>query len=62
MNSLISFATERVKSLVSKKVGAAVLAEGALTGTKYQGVPLIIYIICTAVLDAVKYYADAKFS
>ena len=60
MGHLGSFAIERLKSVVSKKVGAAVLAEGAAMGTDYQGVPLMIYIICQALVDAVKAHAGAS--
>ena len=60
MNELLRFAKERVGSLVSKKVGAAVLAEGAAAGTDYQGVPLMIYIICQALVDAAKAHAGAS--
>lgn len=57
MEHLGSFVVERVKSVVSKKVGAAVLAEGASVGTEYQGLPLIIYIVCQALVDAAKAHA-----
>ena len=60
MGHLGSFAIERLKSVVSKKVGAAVLAEGAAVGTDYQGVPLMIYIICQALVDAAKAHAGAS--
>ena len=54
LGNLISFATERAKSLVSKKVGAAVLGEIALEGTEYQGTALLVYIVCQALVDAVR--------
>lgn len=60
MGALFSFAKERVGSLVSKKVGAAVLGEAAAIGTPYQGVPLIVYIIMQALLEAVKYHSDSQ--
>jgi len=53
MNALIGFAVERGKSLVSKKVGAAVLTAGAATG----GAPTeavwtgIAYIFAQALVD-----------
>jgi|TARA_R110000764_G_scaffold132245_1_gene220060 hypothetical protein len=59
MNDIINFAKERVGSLVSKKVGAAVLAEGAAIGTEHQGLPLIIYIVMQGIVDAAKAYAEA---
>jgi len=57
MGHLGSFAIERLKSVVSKKVGAAILAEGASVGTEYQGLPMIIYIVCQALVDAAKAHA-----
>ena len=60
MGALFSFAKERVGSLVSKKVGAAVLGEAAAIGTPYQGVPLIVYIIMQALLETVKYHSDSQ--
>ena len=60
MGHLGSFVVERLKSAVSKKVGAAVLAEGAAAGTDYQGVPLMIYIICQALVDAAKAHAGGE--
>jgi len=57
MGHLGSFAIERLKSVVSKKVGAAALAEVASVGTEYQGLPLIIYIVCQALVDAAKAHA-----
>ena len=56
MNVFMEFAKERLGSLISKKVGAAVLAEGAAMGTEHQGLPLIIYIIMQGLVDAAKAY------
>jgi len=61
MNPLFSFILERGKSLVSKKLGAAVVAEGAAIGTPLQGVPLLVYIVVQGAVDIFKYYADKKF-
>ena len=60
MGHLGSFAIERLKSVVSKKVGAAVRAEGAAMGTDDPGVPLMIYLICQALVDAAKAHAGAS--
>tara|TARA_R110000824_G_scaffold356899_1_gene544204 strand:+ start:579 stop:770 length:192 start_codon:yes stop_codon:yes gene_type:complete len=60
MGVIFDFAKERIGSLVSKKVGAAVLAEGAAIGTEHQGLPLIIYIVMQGIVDAAQAYAGAK--
>tara|TARA_R100001086_G_scaffold15455_1_gene7599 strand:+ start:182 stop:385 length:204 start_codon:yes stop_codon:yes gene_type:complete len=56
------FIKERLKSLVSKKIGAAVIGEGvaSVSAPEIQGIPTIVYIIAQALVDAVKYYAEAK--
>ena len=56
MNALISFTKERVGSLISKKLGAAVAAEVGAVGTELQGVPLLVYIIVQGLVDAFKYW------
>ena len=58
------FLTERLKGLVSKKIGAAVLGEGVASASapEMQGIPTIVYIIAQALVDAVKHYADSKES
>jgi|7_EtaG_2_1085326.scaffolds.fasta_scaffold150141_2 hypothetical protein len=61
MGDLMDFAKDRVKSLVSKKVGAAVLAEGAAAGTDLQGVPLLVFIVVQGLVDAAKAYAEARY-
>lgn len=60
MGKLISFATERVGSLVSKKLGAALGAESiaATSAPDLQGIPLIVYIVVQGLLDGWKYWAD----
>jgi len=60
MNALFSFVVERGKSLVSKKLGAAIVAEGAVTGTPLAGQPLMVYIIAQAISEAFKYWVDAN--
>jgi|TARA_Y100000034_G_scaffold28223_1_gene33934 uncharacterized protein YutE (UPF0331/DUF86 family) len=55
-----SFLTERIKSLVSKKLGATLLAEGALTGTELSGYPLMLYIIVQAAVDIAKHWIDSQ--
>ena len=61
---MTSFITERLQSLMSKKIGAAVVGETVLAATspEIQGVPTIVYIIIQGVVDAVKYYTDKKFA
>ena len=61
---MTSFITERLQSLISKKIGAAVVGETVLAATapEIQGVPTIVYIIIQGVVDAVKYYTDKKFA
>ena len=60
MNAIVDFVTERVGSLVSKKVGATILAEGAVAGTDLQGYPLILFIVVQAIVDIAKYHIDNR--
>lgn len=62
MSSLMSFAQERIGSLVSKKVGAAVVGEVAIAGdgSLPNGLPTIIYIIAQALVDAARAYGEAR--
>ena len=60
MGALAGFVVERAKSLVSKKVGAALMAEGAVVGTDLQGIPLIVFIVVQGALDGWKYYCDKQ--
>lgn len=60
MGGLIAFAKERVGSLVSKKLGAAIGAETIVAGTELQGVPLIVYIIVQGALDGWRYWVDRQ--
>jgi ABC-type thiamin/hydroxymethylpyrimidine transport system permease subunit len=62
MSSLMSFAQERIGSLVSKKVGAAVVGEIAVAGegSLPSGLPTIIYIIAQALVDAARAYGEAR--
>jgi hypothetical protein len=65
MSGLMDFAQERVKGLISKKVGAAVVAEGAVAGTDGaipSGLPTIIYLLSQALVDAAKAYGEGKAS
>jgi hypothetical protein len=58
-----SFLTERLQSLISKKLGAAVLGEGvvAASAPDLAGQPTLVFIVMQALVDAVKYYTDKKF-
>jgi ABC-type thiamin/hydroxymethylpyrimidine transport system permease subunit len=58
-----SFLTERLQSLVSKKLGAAVLGEGvvAVGAPDLAGQPTLVFIVVQGLVDAVKYYTDKKF-
>jgi ABC-type thiamin/hydroxymethylpyrimidine transport system permease subunit len=62
MSALMSFAQERIGSLISKKVGAAVVGEVAIAsdGSIPSGLPTIIYIIAQALVDAARAYGEAK--
>tara|TARA_R110000751_G_scaffold13544_1_gene45371 strand:+ start:142 stop:342 length:201 start_codon:yes stop_codon:yes gene_type:complete len=62
MSSLMSFAQERIGSLVSKKVGAAIVGEAAIAGegSLPSGLPTIIYIIAQALVDAARAYGEAR--
>jgi hypothetical protein len=62
MNKLLAFGVDRVKSLVSKKVGAAALtataaSAGASEGTIYTG---IAYIVCQTFYDCFKLWVESK--
>ena len=52
------FVTERAGSLVSKKLGAAAVAETVVAAANpdLQGVPLIVYIIAQGLVDVAKHY------
>ena len=62
MNNLASFAIERIGSLVSKKVGAAVGAEAivGVANPELQGIPLIVFIIVQGIVDLGKAYIEKK--
>ena len=63
MSGLMDFAQERVKGLISKKIGAAVGAEGAVAGADGaipSGLPTIIYLLAQALVDAAKAYGEAR--
>jgi ABC-type thiamin/hydroxymethylpyrimidine transport system permease subunit len=64
MSSLMSFAQERVQSLISKKVGAAVMGEVAIAseGSLPSGLPTIVYLIAQALVDAARAYGEARQS
>jgi len=61
MGAFARFLKNRIGSLVSKKVGAALLGEAAVTGTSLQGVPLCIYIVVQGAVDAWQYYVDRRW-
>lgn len=54
------FIAERLKSVVSKKLGVALLAEGSLMGTELQGYPLLVYIVVQGCVDAFKHWNDGR--
>ena len=58
-----SFLTERLQSLISKKLGAAVLGEGvvAASAPDLAGQPTLVFIVMQELVDDVKYYTDKKF-
>jgi hypothetical protein len=60
----MDFILERAKSLVSKKLGAAVVGEGVVSASSPElvGYPTLVYIVTQAIVDAVKHYADKRFS
>ena len=60
MGHLGSFAIERLKSVVSKKLAAAVMAEGVVAGTGLAGTPLIAYIVVQGAVDLGKHFIDAR--
>ena len=60
MGGLLKFAKERAGSLISKKLGAAVIAETSAIGTPLQGYPLMVYILAQALTDAFKYWVDSQ--
>ena len=62
MGNLLGFIGERAKSLVSKKLGAAIAGEVVAAGAApdMQGIPLIVYIVAQAIVDAFKYWVDSR--
>jgi len=56
----MNFILERVKSAVSKKLGAAIACETLVAGTDLQGTPLLVYIVVQGVVDLGKHYLDSR--
>tara|TARA_R100001244_G_scaffold11141_1_gene13228 strand:+ start:989 stop:1162 length:174 start_codon:yes stop_codon:yes gene_type:complete len=56
----MGFILERVKSLASKKLGAALAGESIVAGSPLQGYPLMVYIAAQAVLEGFKYWSDKQ--
>ena len=54
------FVIERLKSVVSKKLAAAVMAEGVVAGTGLVGVPLIVYIVVQGLVDLGRHFIDSR--
>ena len=54
------FIVERLKSVVSKKLVAAVMAEGVVAGTGLVGVPLIVYIVVQGLVDLGRHFIDSR--
>ena len=54
------FVAERVGSLASKRLGAAVAAETVVAQTHpaLAGVPLVVYIVAQTALEAWRYYVN----
>ena len=61
---MFDFIKERAQSLISKKLGAAVIGETmvAAASPELQGVPLIVYLSGQATVDAVKAYVEGSSS
>jgi len=59
-----SFITDKLQGLVSKKLGAAIVGEGVIAASapELAGQPTLVYIVAQALVDAVKYYTDKKFT
>jgi hypothetical protein len=60
LGNLFGFVKERAASLVSKKLGAAVVGETLAYGTEMQGWSLIVYIIAQAAVDFGKYWVGSR--
>jgi len=56
----MSFILERLKSVVSKKLGAAVMAEAGAVGTPLQGIPLLVYIVVQGASECFRYWVDSR--
>ena len=56
------FITDRVKSLISKKLGAAVIGETLVATAQPEmiGQPTIVYIIAQAIVVAIKHFTEQK--
>ena len=54
------FIAERLKSVVSKKLGVTLLAEGSAMGTELQGYPLLVYIVVQGGVDAFKHWNEVR--
>ena len=61
MGPLMGFILERSKSLISKKLGAAAIAEVGAVGTPLQGVPLLLWIVVQAAEECFKYFVDKRY-
>lgn len=63
MSRFFKFVTERAGSLVSKKLGATILAEATISSSRpdLSGLPLCLFVVVQGAVDAFKYWADKKF-
>jgi hypothetical protein len=58
----MGFLVEKAKSLISKKVGAAIITGTAAAGGAPEGVVWagIAYILAQAIVDCFKYWVDSQ--
>ena len=62
MNALGRFLVERVKSLISKKVGASALGVSLIAGGQPEaGWAAIAYAVIQAVVDVARYLIQVKY-
>lgn len=63
LRQLAGFVKERAGSVISKKVGAALLGEMAVAqgNPELTGLPLVVYIIAQAVLEGWTLYVNRRW-
>jgi hypothetical protein len=61
MGSLLSFASERIKSVISKKVGASAAGVALIAaGQPEAGWAAIAYALIQSTVDCFRYWVDSK--